>query len=90
MITSLIRAALSQRLIVVVLALVVCGFGLREATRLSVDAFPDVTNVQVQIATVAAGRSPEEVERFITAQFSHAKRRFLSSRERPQFKRRQH
>ena len=30
------------------------------------DAFPDVANVQVQIATEAAGKSPEEVERFVT------------------------
>ena len=66
MLTSLIRAALSQRLVVIVLALVVCGFGLRAALRLSVDAFPDVTNVQVQIATEAPGRSPEEIERFVT------------------------
>jgi heavy metal efflux system protein len=63
---SLIRAALSQRLLAVVLALVLCGFGLREATRLSVDAFPDVTNVQVQVATEFSGRSPEEIERFVT------------------------
>lgn len=66
MIASMIRAALSQRLVVVVLALVVCGFGLRAAMKLSVDAFPDVTNVQVQIATEAPGRSPEEIERFVT------------------------
>ncbi len=66
MLTSLIRAALSQRLVVVALALMLCAFGLREATRLSVDAFPDVTNVQVQIATEATGRSPEEIERFVT------------------------
>lgn len=66
MIASMIRAALGQRLIVVVLALVVCGFGLRAAMKLSVDAFPDVTNVQVQIATEAPGRSPEEIERFVT------------------------
>ena len=66
MISSMIRGALSQRLIVVVLALVVCAFGLRAAMRLSVDAFPDVTNVQVQIATEAPGRSPEEIERFVT------------------------
>lgn len=66
MLTSLIRAALGQRLVVVVLALVLCAFGVREATRLSVDAFPDVTNVQVQIATEATGRSPEEIERFVT------------------------
>ncbi|MEG0556929.1 MAG: CusA/CzcA family heavy metal efflux RND transporter [Comamonas sp.] len=66
MIASMIRAALSQRLVVIVLALVVCGFGLRAAMNLSVDAFPDVTNVQVQVATEAPGRSPEEIERFVT------------------------
>jgi cobalt-zinc-cadmium resistance protein CzcA len=66
MIASLIRAALKQRLVVIVLALVLCGFGLRAAMKLSVDAFPDVTNVQVQIATEAPGRSPEEIERFVT------------------------
>ena len=66
MIASMIRAALGQRLIVVVLALVVCAFGVRAALHLSVDAFPDVTNVQVQIATEAPGRSPEEIERFVT------------------------
>ena len=66
MIASMVRAALGQRLVVVVLALVVCGFGLRAAMRLSVDAFPDVTNVQVQVATEAPGRSPEAIERFVT------------------------
>jgi cobalt-zinc-cadmium resistance protein CzcA len=45
---------------------VLLAFGLDAARKLSVDAFPDVTNVQVQIATEAPGRSPEEVERFIT------------------------
>ncbi len=67
MIDSLVRAAITQRLIVAVLALVLLAFGINAARRLSVDAFPDVTNVQVQIATEAAGRSPEEVERFVTA-----------------------
>ncbi len=63
---GLIKAALAQRFVVVVIALALVGFGLRAATKLSVDAFPDVTNVQVQIATEAPGRSPEEVERFVT------------------------
>lgn len=66
MIAALIRAALQQRLIVVVVAAVLLVFGLNAATKLSVDAFPDVTNVQVQIATEAPGRSPEEVERMAT------------------------
>ncbi|MEO8418934.1 MAG: efflux RND transporter permease subunit [Methylophilaceae bacterium] len=66
MIESLIRAALKQRLIVVVLALALMVAGMFAVKKLSVDAFPDVTNVQVLIATQATGRSPEEVERFIT------------------------
>ncbi len=66
MIQSLVQAAIKQRLVVCVIAVVLFFFGLRAASKLSVDAFPDVTNVQVQIATEAAGRSPEEVERFVT------------------------
>jgi cobalt-zinc-cadmium resistance protein CzcA len=49
-----------------VIAAVLFFFGLDAARKLSVDAFPDVTNIQVQIATEAPGRSPEEVERFAT------------------------
>lgn len=66
MLTVLVRAMLRQRLVVVVVALILLGFGLRESQRLSIDAFPDVTNVQVQIATEATGRSPEEIERLVT------------------------
>ncbi|GAA0843170.1 MAG: CusA/CzcA family heavy metal efflux RND transporter [Cupriavidus sp.] len=66
MMTSLVEAAIKQRLVVCVIAVVLFLFGLRAAGKLSVDAFPDVTNVQVQIATEATGRSPEEVERFVT------------------------
>ena len=66
MIESLVRGALKQRLIVAVIAAVLFFFGLDAARKLSVDAFPAVTNVQVQIATEAPGRSPEEVERFAT------------------------
>jgi heavy metal efflux system protein len=66
MIESMIRGALKQRLIVLVLAVALVFAGLFAVKNLSVDAFPDVTNVQVLIATQATGKSPEEVERFIT------------------------
>lgn len=66
MIESLIRGALQQRLIVIVLAIALMIAGVFAVKNLSVDAFPDVTNIQVQIATQSTGRSPEEVERFIT------------------------
>lgn len=66
MLRALVDSLLHHRLIVVVVAAILLAFGFQAARTLSVDAFPDVTNVQVQIATEAAGRSPEEVERFVT------------------------
>ncbi len=66
MLESLIRSSLQQRLIVVVIALSLVGFGIAAIGELSIDAFPDVTNVQVMVAAKAPGRSPEEVERFVT------------------------
>src|SRR6516164_9468148 len=66
MLRGLTQAILKQRLVVVVVAAILVAFGIDAARHLSVDAFPDVTNVQVQIATEAPGKSPEEVERFVT------------------------
>jgi len=66
MLRRLVKGSLNQGLVVLALALILVAFGIRAAMRLSVDAFPDVTNVQVQVATEAIGRSPEEIERFIT------------------------
>ncbi len=66
MIQPIVRAALAQRVVVVVLAVALFFTGLFAINRLSVDAFPDVTNVQVQIAAEVPGKSPEEVERFVT------------------------
>ncbi len=66
MIEAFIRGSLNQRLIVMVISAMLIIGGFFAAQKLSLDAFPDVTNIQVQVATVATGKSPEEVERFIT------------------------
>jgi cobalt-zinc-cadmium resistance protein CzcA len=66
MLASIVRMMLQQRLLVLVVALALCVAGGFAAKNLSVDAFPDVTNIQVQVATVAIGRSPEEIERLVT------------------------
>jgi cobalt-zinc-cadmium resistance protein CzcA len=63
---TVVRSALQQRIVIVVLACIGLGFGLDATRKLSVDAFPDVTNVQVQVATEVPGRSPDEVERMVT------------------------
>src|SRR4029079_8199257 len=62
----LVRTALHQRIIVIVLACIALAFGIDATRKLSVDAFPDVTNIQVQVATEVPGRSPDEVERMVT------------------------
>jgi len=63
---ALVRSALQQRVVVIVIACIALAFGLDATRKLSVDAFPDVTNIQVQIATEVPGRSPDEVERIVT------------------------
>ena len=66
MIEAFINGSLHHRLIVMVISAMLIVGGFFAAQKLSLDAFPDVTNIQVQVATVATGKSPEEVERFIT------------------------
>lgn len=63
---AIVRAILKQRLLVLIIGLILCAAGAGAIKTLTVDAFPDVTNIQVQVATVAIGRSPEEMERLVT------------------------
>ncbi len=57
---------LSQRWIALVLGALVVAAGVVAWIRLPVDAFPDVTNVQVMLLTKAAGLSAEDVEQRVT------------------------
>ena len=66
MIDTLIAFSIRRRWLVLAMTLLVAGLGLYNATRLNVDAVPDITNVQVQINTEAAGYSPLESEQRIT------------------------
>lgn len=66
MLSAVVRSALKQRIVIVVVAIIALAFGIDATRKLSVDAFPDVTNVQVQVATEVPGRSPDEVERMVT------------------------
>ena len=66
MIEALIRFAVAQRLLVLLAVLLMAGAGVYSLVNLPIDAVPDVTNVQVQVATEVPGRSPDEVERMVT------------------------
>ena len=66
MIAALLSFSLRQPAVVLATACLLVVAGIKAFESLPVDAYPDVTNVQVQILTEAPGLSPVEVERFIT------------------------
>lgn len=66
MIAALLEFCLRQRILVLGLASIASIAGLAAFQSMPIDAYPDVTNVQVQVLTDAPGLSPVEVERFIT------------------------
>jgi len=66
MIASLLEFSLRQRILVLGLACLLSVAGVFAFQSIPIDAYPDVTNIQVQVLTDAPGLSPVEVERFIT------------------------
>lgn len=66
MIASLLEFSLRQRILILGVTCVVSIAGVLAFQSLPIDAYPDVTNIQVQVLTEAPGLSPVEVERFIT------------------------
>lgn len=66
MLQKLIEAAIKNRLLVVLALLAVIVGCVAMLPKLNLDAFPDVTNVQVTINTAAEGLAAEEVEKLIS------------------------
>ncbi|MDD5674015.1 MAG: CusA/CzcA family heavy metal efflux RND transporter [Chitinivibrionales bacterium] len=66
MLEKIIAATLKQRGLVIAIALFIIGFGAYSYFLLPIDAFPDVTNIQVDVASYADGLSAEEIERSVT------------------------
>ena len=66
MIERILVLSVRQRGLVVLLAAVFALLGAFAASRVPIDAVPDVTNVQVQVITAAAGLGPTDVETYVT------------------------
>jgi cobalt-zinc-cadmium resistance protein CzcA len=66
MFERLLRFAIEQRWVVLLVTLGMAALGIHSYRQLPIDAVPDITNVQVQINTSAPGYSPLEVEQRIT------------------------
>tara|TARA_R110000744_G_scaffold91550_3_gene177637 strand:- start:67251 stop:70421 length:3171 start_codon:yes stop_codon:yes gene_type:complete len=66
MIGSLIRWSIANRVIVLILAVLLAGYGTFSLSRTPLDAIPDLSDVQVIIKTTYPGQSPQVVEDQVT------------------------
>ena len=66
MLESIVHFSIRQRWLIMMIVIGLMALGIYNFNRLSIDAVPDITNVQVQINTEAAGYSPLEVEQRVT------------------------
>ncbi|KTE16831.1 efflux RND transporter permease subunit [Sphingopyxis sp. H115] len=66
MLARTIGFSIRQRWLVLAVVALLCAVGAWSATKLPIDAVPDITNVQLQINTKAEGYSPLESEQRIT------------------------
>ncbi|PSJ16581.1 efflux RND transporter permease subunit [Nitrosomonas supralitoralis] len=66
MFERILHLSIYQRGIVLMAVMMMAIIGIYSYQKLPIDAVPDITNVQVQINTAAAGYSPIEVEQRIT------------------------
>ncbi len=66
MLERVIAFTLKNKNAVIFVAILAAVWGVFSYTRLPIDAFPDVTNVQVEIVCNAEGLSAQEIERFVT------------------------
>ena len=66
MLERIIRFSIAQRWLVLACVAGLAALGIYNFQRLPIDAVPDITNVQVQINSEAAGYSPLEAEQRIT------------------------
>src|SRR5476651_547179 len=66
MIRNLIRSCVQRRIGVLVVSLVVAAYGLHSYFATPIEAYPDVTNIQVNVITQLPGLAAEEIERQVT------------------------
>ena len=66
MLRSLIHYCVRRRIPVLAVTLAIAAYGVRAYLQTPVEAFPDVTNLQVQVIAQLPGLAPEEIERQVT------------------------
>ncbi|OGF97751.1 MAG: hypothetical protein A2Z06_01725 [Candidatus Glassbacteria bacterium RBG_16_58_8] len=66
MVNRIVSFAIREPLLIFCLVLLLASIGYWSLANIPIDAFPDVTNVQVQVLAEAPGLSPVEVEQLVT------------------------
>jgi cobalt-zinc-cadmium resistance protein CzcA len=66
MLNKIIQFSVNNKLIIGIFVLALIIYGSFEATRLPIDAVPDITNNQVQVITVAPSLGATDIERLVT------------------------
>lgn len=66
MLNKLVEFSLQYKFLIVIIFGVVAALGVRAVTNIPIDAFPDVTPVQVNIYTESPGLAAEDVEQLLT------------------------
>src|SRR5438445_6896198 len=72
MIAKLLRFALQQRFVTIVMALALIGLGVWSFLQLKIEAYPDISDTQAVIITLYPGRAAEEVEQQVTVPIERA------------------
>lgn len=72
MIAQLMRFALRQRFVTVLLGLTLVGLGVWAFQQLKIEAYPDISDTQVVVVTLFPGRASEEVEQQVTVPLERA------------------
>jgi len=66
MLTKIIEFSVRNKLIVGLFIVALIGYGTYQATKLPIDAVPDITNNQVQVITIAPSFGATDIERLVT------------------------
>src|SRR5947209_5250699 len=72
MIAKLLRFALQQRFVTIVMSLALIGLGVWSFLQLKIEAYPDISDTQAVVITLFPGRAAEEVEQQVTVPIERA------------------